>query len=200
MRALGRFAAAALLFGCTLVPTSGCTPPGVYNWRGEAAVGYKVGVGDVLKVSVWKKEDVSVPTVAVRPDGVISLPLVGDLTVQGMTTAQIAQQIADKLKPFYNEPAISVSVQVLEVKSYRVFIVGEVNRAGEYAANAELSVMQALALAGGFTRFADPVHIVILRRDARGERRIPINYEAIVEKGELQQNLMLQTGDTVVVP
>ncbi len=200
MRFFGRRARAVTLLVLSSLATSACSAPGVYNWKGESTTGYKVGINDVLKVSVWKKEEVSVPTVSVRPDGAISLPLIGDIAAKGHTTNEIAKDISDKLKPYYNEPTISVSVQVLEVKSYKVYVVGEVNRAGEYASNGEMSALQVLALAGGFTRFADPVHMVIIRRDARGERRIPINYDAVIEKGDLQQNLTLQTGDTLVVP
>ncbi|MBP9113291.1 MAG: polysaccharide biosynthesis/export family protein [Polyangiaceae bacterium] len=177
----------------------GCSPPGVYNWKSESAAAYKVGSGDLLKISVWKHEELSTAQVAVRPDGFINVALVGEVSARGKTTLEIGADIANRLKQFYQDQA-PVSVQLLEVKSYRVYVLGEVTRAGEYPASPDSTVLQMLALAGGFTRFADPTHIVILRRDAKGERRIPVDYYGIVEKGDLQQNLSLLPGDTVVVP
>lgn len=182
--------AAILFVGCSAAPT--------YNWSAERATGYLVGPGDVLKVNVWKHDELS-QQVPVRPDGAISLPLVGDLPAQGRSVDQIGAEIGERLKRFYQDQA-PVTVQVVEVHSYKVYVVGEVNKAGEYAPTSQITILHSLALAGGFTRFANPDRIVVIRRDARGERRIPFDYSAVVDRGDLQQNLALQSGDTVIVP
>lgn len=181
----------ALLTGCGAAPT--------YDWKTESSLGYRVGSGDVLRVSVWKHEEVSQQQVTVRPDGAISLPLLGDVPAAGRSATEISNDVANRLKQFFQDQP-PVTVQVSEVKSYRVYVVGEVQKPGEYAPNSEISVLQSLALAGGFTRFANPDRIVLIRRDARGVRRIPFDFSGVVERGELQQNLALQPGDVVVVP
>jgi len=175
-----------------------CSPPPAYNWSAERAVGYLVGPGDVLKVNVWKHDELS-QQVPVRPDGAISLPLVGEVPAQGRSVDQIRLDLGERLKRYYQDLA-PVTVQVAEVHSYKIYIVGEVNKAGEFAPTSQVTVLHGLALAGGFTRFANPDRIVIVRRDARGERRIPFDYSAVIVRGDLQQNLALQSGDTVVVP
>jgi len=194
--ALRPYAVALFLGSATLV--AGCAGSPTYNWPAENALGYKVGAGDVLKITVWKHDELS-QQVTVRPDGAFSLPLLGDLPATGRTVTEITADIQSKLKQFFQEQP-PANVQVAEVHSYRIYIVGEVQRGGEFTPSGEVTVLHGLALAGGFTRFANPGRIVIVRRDARGERRIPFDFSAVVEKGELQQNLALQSGDTVIVP
>jgi len=176
----------------------GCGAAPSYNWKAESALGYRIGPGDLLKVVVWKHDELGTQ-VAVRPDGAISLPLVGDVLATGRSAAEIAADVQNRLRRFYqDEPPVTVQVQ--EVKSYKIYVVGEVNKPGEYAPSHEVTVLMGLSLAGGFTRFADPDRIVIVRRDARGERRIPFDYGAVVDHGDLQQNIALELGDTVIVP
>jgi polysaccharide biosynthesis/export protein len=181
-----------------LVSLAACSSSPVYNWRAENALGYRIGPSDVLKINVWKHDEVS-QQVTVRPDGAFSLPLIGDVPATGRSADEIAADVANRLHRYYadNPP---VTVQVTEVKSYKIYVVGEVTKPGEYAPTHEVTVLMGLALAGGFTRFANPDRIVIVRRDARGERRIPFDYSEVVEHGDLQQNLTLQLGDTVIVP
>jgi polysaccharide biosynthesis/export protein len=182
---------AALLFGaCASAPT--------YNWKAESALGYRIGPGDQLKVVVWKHDELST-TIAVRPDGAISLPLIGDVPATGRSAAEIAADCQERFHRFYQDDP-PVTVQVQEVKSYKIYVVGEVNKPGEYAPSHEVTVLMGLSLAGGFTRFADGDRIVIVRRDARGERRIPFDYSAVVDRGDLQQNIALELGDTVIIP
>ncbi|HZU85077.1 MAG TPA: polysaccharide biosynthesis/export family protein [Polyangiaceae bacterium] len=176
----------------------GCAPAPNYNWRAESALGYRIGPGDMLKVVVWKHDELSA-LVAVRPDGAISLPLVGDVHATGRSATEIAADVQQRLHRFYQDDP-PVTVQVQEVKSYKIYVVGEVNKPGEFAPSQEVTVLMSLSLAGGFTRFADPNRIVIVRRDARGERRIPFDYSAVVDHGDLQQNIALELGDTVIVP
>lgn len=176
----------------------GCGGSPTYNWAAERAAGYKVGPGDVVKINVWKHDELS-QQVTVRPDGAMTMPLIGDIKAEGKSADEIALDIGARVhKYFQDQPP--VTVQIAEVKSYKVYVVGEVQRGGEFTPNHQISVLHGLALAGGFTRFANADRIVIVRKDARGERRIPFDYSAVVEKGDLQQNLALQSGDTVVVP
>jgi polysaccharide export outer membrane protein len=185
----------ALVAVCAL---GACASSPTYNWKEESALGYRIGPGDSLRVVVWKHEELSTQ-VAVRPDGAISLPLVGDVPATGRSASEIAGDVQTRLHRFYQDDP-PVTVQVTEVKSYKIYIVGEVNKPGEYAPSHEVTVLMGLSLAGGFTRFADSNRIVIVRRDARGERRIPFDYSAVVEHGDLQQNIALELGDTVIIP
>lgn len=178
--------------------TASCSAP-VYNWAEERAAGYKVGAGDVLRIQVWKHEELSQASVTVRPDGAFSMPLVGDLPAMGRNVDEIGFELSSRLDKYYQDKP-PVTVQVVEVRSYKVYVVGEVNRGGEFTPNHQITVLQGLALAGGFTRFATSSRIVIVRKDARGERRIPFDFGAVVNDGDLQQNLALQSGDTVIVP
>jgi polysaccharide biosynthesis/export protein len=166
------------------------------EWR--AAGAYKVGAGDVLQVRAWKNDALS-ERVTVRLDGYVTLPLVGEVQAGGRTVQAIAAEIATRASAFYTEPA-RVEVEVAELHGYRVYVLGEVARPGELTPRGEVTVLQALAMAGGFTRFAAPNEIVIVRRDGNGERRIPFVYREVVEKGDLRENLPLRTEDVVVVP
>ena len=177
----------------------GASPPRYdYNAERSATRGYSVGPGDVLQVNAWKNEALS-QRVIVRPDGFVTLPLLGDVLAGGRTVDKIAAEIAERATRFYHEPPV-VSVDVAELHSYRVYVLGEVTRPGEFAPKAQVNVLQAIALAGGFTRFAAPDRIVIIRRDQHGERRIPFVYAQVVEEGDLRENVPLQTNDTLVVP
>ncbi len=195
---LGSCLAPLAVLAVVLVSSPGCGGSPTYNWQAENALGYRVGPGDVLKINVWKHDELS-QQVTVRPDGAISLPLLGDIPSNGRTVTEVTNDIQSRLKQFFQDQP-PVNVQVSEVHSYRIYVVGEVQKGGEFTPSGEVTVLHGLALAGGFTRFADPDRIVIVRRDARGERRIPFDFSAVIEKGELQQNLALQTGDTVIVP
>jgi polysaccharide export outer membrane protein len=188
-------ALASALLSCA---TCACASSRSYNWTAESALGYRIGPGDVLKVVVWKHEELSTQ-VSVRPDGAISLPLVGDVPATGRSAAEISADVQTRLHRFYQDDP-PVTVQVHEVKSYKIYVLGEVNKPGEFAPGQEVTVLMSLSLAGGFTRFANSGRIVIVRRDARGERRIPFDYDAVVHQGDLRQNIALELGDTVVVP
>lgn len=171
-----------------------------YDFDAERRVtsAYAVGPGDVLQVRAWKNEALS-QRATVRPDGFITIPLVGDVMASGRTAMAIAEEIADQSARYYNEKPV-VSVEVAELHSYRVYVMGEVSRPGEFTPRAQVTVLQALALAGGFTRFAAPDEVVIIRRDALGERRIPFAFDQVIDKGDLRRDLPLQSNDTLVVP
>ncbi len=193
-----RLRCVALALAPALSTLCACASSPSYNWTAESALGYRIGPGDVLKVVVWKHDDLGAQ-VAVRPDGAISLPLVGDVHATGRSATEIAGDVQQRLHRFYQDDP-PVTVQVQEVKSYKIYVVGEVNKPGEFAPSQEVTVLMSLSLAGGFTRFADADRIVIVRRDSRGERRIPFDYSAVVQHGDLRQNIALELGDTVIVP
>ena len=188
----------AVLFGLAVLALPGCGGVPQYNWKAENALGYRVGDGDVLKINVWKHDALS-QSVTVRPDGKISLPLIGDVDADGRTVDEISAEIAKRGARFFQDNP-PVTVQVSEVRSYKIYVVGEVQRGGEFTPNHQVTVLQGLAMAGGFTRFANADRIIIVRKDSHGERRMPFDYSAVVDKGDLQENLALQTGDTVIVP
>lgn len=172
-----------------------------FDYRSETSLNdavYRVGAGDVLKVNVWKNEQLS-QNVSVRPDGAITLPLLGDISVSGKSLPQIDAAIAERGARYFTEP-LSVTTQVVEIKSYRIYVFGEVQKPGEYTPASQVTVLQALSLGGGFTRFASADEIIVLRYDDKGARRIPFVYSDIVRAGDLAGNLVLQTGDTVIVP
>jgi len=188
-----------VVLGTTLLVA--CTPARpAYDFEAErrSTHAYTVGPGDLLAVNVWKNEALS-QRVTVRPDGFVTLPLIGDVAAGGRTLDAISHEIADKSQHFYNERPV-VSVDVAELHSYRVYVLGEVSRPGELSPRGQVTVLQAIALAGGLTRFAAADRISIVRRDAQGERKIPFVYGLVVDEGDLAQDLPLQTNDTLVVP
>ena len=189
------------LFAATTIGLSGCTGARPqYDYVRELRVmkTYSVGPGDVLEVRVWHNDQLS-RRVTVRPDGFITLPLVGDVPCGGNTVEKIAADIAVRGAKYYTDPLV-VSVEVAELHSYRIYVLGEVLRPGEYTPTAQVTVLQAIALAGGFSRFAAPDDIIIVRKDIHGERRIPFSYSFVVNEGDLRENLPLMTNDTLVVP
>ncbi len=159
--------------------------------------GYLVGDSDVIHVNVWKEPEVS-QTVVVRTDGNISLPLINEVKVSGMTPLQIQDLVAEKLKGFLNNPQVTVTV--IEIRSKRAFITGEVSRPGTYSLNAQTTVLQLIAQAGGFTPFAKKDSIVILRTEDGRQSKLKFKYKEVVQGKKTEQNIALHPGDTVVVP
>lgn len=158
---------------------------------------YIVGESDVLHVNVWKEPEVT-QTVIVRTDGNISLPLINDVHVAGMTPVQIQNIIADKLKAFLTNPQVTVTVT--DIRSKRAFITGEVARPGGYPLNTETNVLQLIAQAGGLTPFAKRDSITVLRYENGKEVRLAFKYSQVVHGKKAEQNVSLRPGDTVVVP
>ena len=158
---------------------------------------YVIGPEDLLLVSVWKNETLS-RQLPVRPDGKISMPLLHDIDAAGLTPLQLRDKIAKALAEYMPNPEVSVTV--LEVRSYRVSVLGEVQRPGVLQLKAPTTVLEALAMAGGFRDFASPSKIIIFRKDEKGEtRRLRFNYNRAVG-GAGEENLTLRSGDVVVVP
>ncbi|SRR6266481_6000856 len=158
---------------------------------------YIVGESDVIRVNVWKEPEVS-QTVVVRTDGNISLPLINEVRVSGMTPIQIQIMVAEKLKNFLNNPQVTVTVT--DIRSKRAFITGEVVRPGTYALNAQTTILQLIAQAGGFTPFAKKDGIVVLRTEDGKQSRLKFKYKEVVQGKKTEQNIALHPGDTVVVP
>jgi polysaccharide export outer membrane protein len=158
---------------------------------------YLVGESDVLNINVWKEREVS-QTVVVRTDGYISLPLINEVKVIGMTPVQIQDLIAKKLQAYLTNPQVTVTVT--EIRSKRAFITGEVARPGGYSLNNETTVLQLIAQAGGLTAFAKRDDITVLRFADGKQQRLPFHYKAVVQGRQTEENITLLPGDTVVVP
>ena len=158
---------------------------------------FHLGPGDVLEISVWKDEALF-REVVVRPDGRISFPLIGDVVAQGRTVAELQKAVEAKIKAYV--PDAPVNVMVIEVGSTRVYVVGKVARPGVYVMSQRMRVMQVLAMAGGMTAFAKKDDIIIIRQDKGGQKVWPFNYSQVADGEDLSQNIMLEPGDTVVVP
>lgn len=163
----------------------------------KPAVDYLLGPGDLVKVVVWKNEELS-DTYRVRPDGKFSMPLAGDILAEGSTTDVVSMQVEQKLKLFIESPYVSTIV--VEAASNRVYVLGEVQKPGVYAIDGSLTVLQALALAGGFTEFASKDRMVLVRGSGEMQRNMPLSYSDILKTPGDDQNPVLVRGDTLVVP
>ena len=158
---------------------------------------YTVKPGDTLSISVWKEPDLQKETL-VRPDGSFSFPLVGEVDAKGKTVADLNKFVSQKLAKFISDPVVTVSIQ--EIKGNKVYVIGQVNRPGEFIMNPSVDVMQVLSMAGGTTPFASLGDIVILRRTPTGKQSLPFRYNDVVKGRKMDQNIDLQAGDVVVVP
>jgi polysaccharide export outer membrane protein len=159
---------------------------------------FVIGVSDVLAISVWKEPDVS-RSVPVRSDGKISLPLAGEVQAAGLTPLKLEQDIASKLQNYISEPEVTVIVQ--QINSQKFNILGMINRPGSYSLTSSSTVLDAIAVAGGFRDFAKQKSIYVLRHNPDGtETRLPFNYKDVIKGKNPAQNVKLQLNDTIVVP
>ena len=161
-----------------------------------AAESYKLQPGDILEVSVWKEPDLE-RDVLVTPDGTISFPLVGGVDASKMSVEELSSEIASKLEKFIPEPVVTVSLK--QMLGNRIYVLGKVNKPGEYVVNRNVDVLQALSMAGGLNPFADGGEIQVLRRQDGEQTSMRFSYSA-VEEGDLQQNRILLPGDVILVP
>lgn len=203
-KALGR-TSSILLTGLCLLLMNGCsglTKEIIEEANRPVSKEFLLGPEDIVEVNVWRNQDLSRITV-VRPDGMISLPLIGDVKASGLTASQVAERIAKRLTEFKENPSVSVSVK--EVNSYFIYVLGEVTKAGKYPLKSYANVLQGVSLAGGFTPFASKSNMAVVRtiRNGNGEDhqiRIPVNYHELISgRGEIG-NFTLMSGDTIVVP
>jgi polysaccharide biosynthesis/export protein len=163
----------------------------------ESPAGYHLQPGDVLQVVVWKETDLQ-SEVLIRPDGGISFPLAGDLQAAGLTTADLRTEIETRVRKLIPDAVVTVAVKA--PNGNRVFVIGKVNRPGDFPLLRPTDVMQALSLAGGATPFASTDKIRVLHRDGSHQTSIRFRYSEVARGHNLQQNVLLQSGDTVIVP
>lgn len=160
---------------------------------------YIIGPEDILEITVWKNADLS-KQVQVRPDGRISLPLLGDISAVGKTPTQLTEEISAGLKAFMENPTISIMVK--EVQSYQIYVLGEVNKPGKYPLKSKTTLLQGITVAGGFTSMAARNKIVVFRftKDGEGQTKLKASYDDIVVRDGSSQNIELKPGDQIVVP
>lgn len=159
---------------------------------------YTIGLGDVIEVQVWKEPDLSRTPVPVRIDGRISLPLLGDVDAVGKSIGELTHTLEKKYGNVINDPA--VSIMLLENKSWRYYVVGQIVHPGEFSLDYPITLLQALARSGGFLEWAKKSDIRVIRRKSGREELLMFDYEAIVRGKNLDQNILIKPGDTIVIP
>jgi polysaccharide export outer membrane protein len=218
MQSGGRWAVAVLVLAMTLCsaqaqeatnpaatpaqkePTAAPAPAQTTNSTAKSAVDsqtYVIGENDVLDIDVWKEKEIS-RSIPVRPDGKISLPLIGEIPASGMTPLQLQEDIARRLKDFLANPAVTVIVT--DPRSHHFNVMGTVAKPGSYPLSQSTTVLDAISLAGGFRDFAKETKIYVLRNVAGKQTRLPFNYKDAIKGKNPEKNVVLQPGDTVVVP
>ena len=186
-----------LLLSVTAVTAFGQSPPPAAKADGDLAVDYRIGPEDVLQILVWKNDAMS-RTVPVRPDGKISLPLLNDVQAAGLTSMELRDSLLKKLVEYVPNP--EVSVIIVEIHNFKVSVIGEVPKPGRYELKSATTVLDVLALAGGFNQFSARARLFILRPTGKTMTKVPFNYnKAVTTEGE-QENFYLRPGDIVVVP
>jgi polysaccharide export outer membrane protein len=163
-----------------------------------SADAYKIGSGDILEIITWKEPDFSRGEILVRTDGKISFPLLGDVQASGRTPLEIKNEIERGLKDYVGNPIVTVTVK--SPLSQKFYILGEVKKTGEYPLIKGLTVLQAFAIAGGFTDWASKKEIILLRYDNGKEKVYNVNYKKIVNDKDFSQNISIKTDDTIIVP
>ncbi len=200
---LARNLVAAAVLIVILSGVGGCSQQNVqYQGMSVPPTEFLIGPEDVLVVTVWRNQELS-KEVIVRPDGKISLPLIGDIMAAGLSAQVLSRHVADALAEFMSTP--TVSVQVKEINSYHIFAVGEVGKPGKIPLKSFTSVVQGISYAGGFTTFAsrNNVHVLRMVKNSQGETKqvmIPVPYLDIVQGKNLEANFILKAGDVIVVP
>jgi polysaccharide export outer membrane protein len=158
---------------------------------------YVIGAEDVLYIHVWREETVT-KTVSVRMDGMISIPLVDEIQAAGLTPLQLKEKLTERLKQFIEHP--NVTVVVMEANSFKVYFSGQVKTPGVLRLRSETSLAQAISMVGGLTEWANQKKIIIIRKENGKEKRFTINYKKIVKGEDLDSNIILKSGDTIIVP
>ena len=158
---------------------------------------YVIGLGDQLQIMIWKEPELT-QTMSVRIDGQISLPLIGDVQAAGKTIRDLKKILEEKYGTVITDPA--VSVMLIQSKSWRYYIIGQIKQPGEFPIDFPITILQALARSGGFLEWAKTDRISIVRNEAGKETIVPFNYEALVNGQNLQQNALVKPGDTIIIP
>ena len=165
--------------------------------RSASAADYILAAEDVVDINVWRNEALT-RTVFIRPDGKISLPLIGDVLAAGLTPSQLQESIKERLKEYKEMPEVSVVVR--DIGSLSVYIMGEIARPGKLQLRSDTTILQAITQAGGFTQFAESNKILVLRREGAYETRLRVRYQDIVSGRNPAANIILKRGDTIVIP
>lgn len=168
------------------------------TWSAKQAADYVIGAGDILDITTWKEVDLTKSDVLVRLDGKISFPLLNDVQAAGVTTGDLKKTIEEGLKSYVAHPVVTVAVK--SPMSQKFYVLGEVTKTGEYPLFKNMTVLQAFAVAGGFTQWAAKDEILLLRREAGKEKIYRVNYKDITKGRDSAQNLLIQADDTIVVP
>jgi len=163
-----------------------------------APADYVIGPGDVLAIVFWREPDMSVADVVVRPDGRISIPLLNDVVVSGLTPIQLRQKLTTEAQRLVQDP--NVTIVVKQINSRRVFITGQVAKPGPYPLTSSMNVLQLISTAGGLLEYADGKDIVVMRNEGGKTTEFTFNYKEVVHRKNLKQNIDLKPGDTVIVP
>jgi polysaccharide export outer membrane protein len=197
-----RFALVGCQFGALCVPVAfsqPVTPSGTATESASAAPGpdYRLGPEDVIEISVWKEEGLR-KDLLVRPDGMVTFALAGEIPVAGRTADEVRADVTERLKRFLSNPVVSVTV--LKVAAQKIYVIGRVNKPGEFASGRYIDVLQALSMAGGLTPFAAPDDIRVMRRSGAKQIAIPFRYSEVIRGRNVEQNIILKPGDVVVVP
>jgi polysaccharide export outer membrane protein len=197
-----------LIFGVVVIVTMGAGQPAADDTKSSKETNtwsaktsredYLIGSGDILEIVTWKEEDFSREEVLVRLDGKLTFPLLNDIQAAGLTTLDLKRVIEKGLKAFVTNPVVTVNIR--QPLSKQFYVLGEVMRTGEYALVKHLTVLQAFALAGGFTEWASKNEIILLRHEDGKDKIFRINYKNIVKGKDLSQNIKLKADDTIIVP
>lgn len=163
----------------------------------QATAGYTVKPGDMLEISVWKEPDLQ-RQVLVRPDGQFSFPLVGEVDARNKTVTELNKTVSERLTRYISDAVVTISVQ--EIKGNKIFVLGQVNKPGEFIVNPSVNIMQSLSMAGGMTPFAATNDIIVLRGQGKEQKAMAFRYNDVVRGRSLDTNIELQSGDIVVVP
>ncbi|HWR91658.1 MAG TPA: polysaccharide biosynthesis/export family protein [Desulfobacterales bacterium] len=186
------------LFFAMLSPALG-QDKGSQTWSAKGSGGdYIIGAADILDISTWKEVDFSRENILVRMDGKISFPLLNDVQAAGLTTAELKRIIEQGLKNYVSHPVVTVTVR--NPASQRYYVLGEVARTGEYPLIKNMTVLQAFAVAGGFTQWASKDEIILVRRDGGKDNVYRVNYKEIAKGRDFSQNLTIRPDDTIIVP
>lgn len=188
----------AAVFLCVLAISSMAVPArGAESQAGGAATDYRIGPGDVLNIEVWKDPALT-RLAAVLPDGKIAFPLIGEIVAEGKTVAQLREEVAGKLSRYVKDAVVTVEVR--EMKSLQVYVLGRVNAPGRAILTADIDVLQALAIAGGPNSYANRSRIRIIRKEGNRRVIIPFDYDEVAAGRNLESNVTLQRGDVIIVP
>jgi polysaccharide export outer membrane protein len=190
-------AALAVMFFCVAGNSNGASAKDAQAADAEQGSSYLIGANDLLNIYVWKEKELT-QDINVMPDGKITFPLIGEIVAAGQTVTQLRDAIAEKLQKFVTAPDVTVIVK--ETRSRVVYTIGKVTKPGPYPLAPQMTVLQALSAAGGFTEWADTKNILIVRREGDKETQLRFNYKEYTSGDNLEQNILLKPGDTILVP